>query len=598
MKNSCNFRDDVVVLWNQEFQVIVLVIRVANSWAINMADSRKTQEGGGNGKPSGARTSKSRRLWVIVPLLTFVVTAFVLAGWMRKPAASDLGGPRATFTARTDELIITVTETGNIKAQQSTDIICTLGGRGIEIASVVPEGTVITQEDVDNGKILCQLNSSELEDYYSREKTELSEDQAAYLQAQEAHLIQLKQNESDIAAAQLAVEFGMLDLQNYLGKSAAERLAAQVADDPNAAIEMSALLEFLGEPNSLGGEALQAFKKYENDILLADGQFQKYTDVLAGTQKLHDANYASDLDLKSAVLDMDRFRVQKESAVEALNLFKLYGLPKQTKQLLSDCFEAKRELVRTYAKTRSALAQAEVKLESTKAAYDLQTERVEKLQREIAACTIRAPSPGIVIYGTSTDWQKRREDPIEVGDSVYRGQKIFSIPNSSLMGVELRVHEASVNMVKPGQKAKITVEAHPDTAFEGEVTGVAPLPDPQRGWLDPGVKVYTTQVTIEGSHDIIKPGMSAKVEILVDHLYDVIIVPVQVVANRGGRKVCYIDTGGTPEQREVETGAFNEIFVEIVSGVEVGENVLLSPPRNLEQKTDSKAERTVAAIAG
>ncbi|KPK40880.1 MAG: hypothetical protein AMJ65_10310, partial [Phycisphaerae bacterium SG8_4] len=513
-----------------------------------------------------AKARKGRRHWLIVLVMAIAATAFVLAGWMRKPAADDLGAARATFTARRDELIITVIETGNIKAQQSTDIMCDVGGRGMEIESIVPEGTVITQEDVDNGRILCQLNSSELEDYYSREKTELSQDQASYLQAQEAHLIQLKQNESDIAAAQLAVEFGKLDLQNHLGKSAAEKLAAQVEHDPNATIEMSVLLEFLGEPNSLGGEALQTLKQYENDILLADGQFQKYTDVLAGTQKLYDANYASALDLKSAELDVDRFRVQKESADEALNLFKLYGLPKQTKQLLSDYSEAKRELVRTYARTRSELAQAEVRLESTKAAYDLQTERVEKLRREIAACTIRAPSPGIVIYGTSADWEQRREDPIEVGDQVRRGQKIFSIPNSNLMGVQLRVHEAWVNMVKPGQQAKVTVEAHPDTPFQGKVTSVAPLPDPQRGWLDSGSKVYTTQVTIDGSHDIIKPGMSAKVEILADHLHDVVIVPVQVVANRGGRKVCYIENGGTPEEREVRTGAFNDIFVEIVSG--------------------------------
>jgi RND family efflux transporter MFP subunit len=535
---------------------------------------------------------------LIFAFLAIAGTAFVLAGWLRAPARSDLSNVRATFTARKDELIITVVETGNIKAQQSTDIMCDLGGRGIEIASIVPEGTVITQEDVDNGRILCQLNSSELEDYYSREKTEFSEDQASYLQAQESHLIQLKQNESDIATAQLAVEFGLLDLQNYLGKTAAEKLVCLVEEDPNTTIEMSVLMEFLDEPNSLGGEALQAIKQYRNDILLADGQFQKFTDVLAGTIKLHDANYASALDLKSAQLDVDRVRVQKESAEEAENLFKLYGMPKQTKQLLSDYSEAKRELVRTFARTRSALAQAEVRLESTEATYDLQKERVEKLRGEIAACTIRAPSPGIVIYGTSADWEKRREDPIEVGDQVHRGQKIFSIPNSSLMGVQLRVHEASVNMVKPGQKAKVTVEAHPDTPFEGEVTSVAPLPDPQRGWLDPGVKVYTTQVTIEGSHDIIKPGMSAKVEISVGHLRDVTIVPVQVVANRGGRKVCYIDTGGTPEEREVETGAFNDIFVQIVSGVDIGENVLLSPPRNLEQKLDPRTDKSVAAIAG
>ncbi|UCF15529.1 MAG: hypothetical protein JSW59_19190, partial [Phycisphaerales bacterium] len=341
----------------------------------------------GNSQSGGAKGRRGKRLWVIVALLVVAAVAVVLSGWMREPAQDGLGKTRATFEARRDELIVTVVETGSVKAQITTDIMCDVGGRGIEIASIIPEGTVITQADVDRGMILCQLNASDLEDYYSREKTELSTDQAAYLQAQEAHLIQLKQNESDIAAAQLAVEFGMLDLQNYLGQTAAEKLVALVERDPNSTIQMSVLMEFLAEPNSLGGEALQSLKQYTDNILLADGQFQKYTDVLAGTIKLHDANYASDLDLQSAKLDVNRFRVQKESAEEALNLFKLYGLPKQTKQYLSDYFEAKRELARTYVRTRSQLAQAEVTLESTKATYELQTERVAKLQREIDACT-------------------------------------------------------------------------------------------------------------------------------------------------------------------------------------------------------------------
>ena len=73
---------------------------------------------------------------------------------------------------------------------------------------------------------------------------------------------------------------------------------------------------------------------------------------------------------------------------------------------------------------------------------------------------------------------------------VRRGQKIFTIPNSNVMGVELRIHESSVNKVKPGQDVTVTVEAHPDLSFHGKLVKIAPLPDPQHGWFDPGVKVY------------------------------------------------------------------------------------------------------------
>jgi len=549
------------------------------------------QTGSKNGRQGGTGKRKAKRLWIIIFLLIIGGTAIVLSGWMRTPLSTDAEGASSTFTVREDDLVITVTESGNIKAQESTDIMCEVEGRGVEIASIVPEGTVITQEDVKKGMILCQLNAAELQDRYNRELIEFSTDKANYLGAQESHLIQKKQNESDIAAAQLAVEFGLMDLQNYLGEKASQELVDEESRDPNVVIEMATLLGLLDDPNDLGGEASQMLKQYQNDILLAEGQLEKATDVLTGTQKLHDANYASDLDLKSAQLDVNRFRIQTDSAAEALRLYKLYNFPKQTKQYMSDYHEAKRELDRTVASTRSELAQAQARLESTEASFNLQKSHVAKLERQIAACIIRAPSPGIVVYGTSADWHQRREDPIEVGDMVRRGQKIFTIPNSNVMGVELRVHESSVNKVLPGLDVTITVEAHPDMAFHGKVVKVAPLPDPQQGWLDPGVKLYTTYVTIEGSHEVLKPGMSAKVEILVEQLHGVKIVPVQVVENRTGKKFCYVATDSGPQEREVVTGAFNNTFVEIVSGLQVGERVLLSPPQGIEREPASETKQ-------
>jgi HlyD family secretion protein len=555
-----------------------------------VVNHRNKQPGNKNGwQGSGKRNSK--RFWIIFLLLIIGGAAIVLSGWMRTPLSAETDGDSGTFTVREDDLVITVTESGNIKAQESTDVMCEVEGRGVEIASIIPEGTVITPEDVANGKILCQLNAAELQDNYNRELIDFSAAKANYLGAQEAYLIQKKQNESDIAAAQLAVEFGLMDLQNHLGEKTSQKLADEVRRDPNVAIDVSILLELLDDPNELGGEASQMLKKYQNDILLAEGQLGKATDVLTGTQKLHDANYASDLDLKSAQLDVNRFRIQKESAEEALRLYKLYNFPKQTKQFLSDYQEAKRELDRTVARTRSELAQAQAKLESTEASFDLQKSHVAKLERQIAACVIHAPSPGIVIYGSSSDWYQRREDPIEVGDMVRRGQKIFTIPNSNIMGVELRVHESSVNKVLPGQDVTVTVEAHPDLAFLGKVVKVAPLPDPQHGWFDPGVKVYTTYVTIEGSHEVLKPGMSAKVEILVERLHNVKIVPVQIVENRAGKKFCYVATDSGPAEREVVTGAFNNTFVEIASGLQVGEKVLLSPPRGIEREPASETKQ-------
>ncbi|MHC4628674.1 MAG: hypothetical protein ACYTDV_16980, partial [Planctomycetota bacterium] len=123
----------------------------------------------------------------------------------------------------------------------------------------------------------------------------MASDEATLTEAQENYHIQRNQNDSDITAAKLALAFGLLDLQNYLGKNVARRLLEELAVDPNELVEVTTLAEFLAEPNNLGGEALQTQKQHENDILLAEGQFEKATDVFEGTQKLYDANYASAL---------------------------------------------------------------------------------------------------------------------------------------------------------------------------------------------------------------------------------------------------------------------------------------------------------------
>lgn len=532
-------------------------------------------------RPSRPLPARRKRRWgwfvLVIPVL--LVSGFVIS--KRSAEATDASGKPGTFAARKDDLTITVVESGHIKAQQSTDVVCEVEGRGMEIISILPEGTVITLQDVEDGRIVCELNASDLQDNLNQEQVVFSNAKATYTEAQEGLLIQKKQNESDLAEAELAVQFGLMDLRKHLGEAVARRLVEDVDRDPNAVIDVAALLKLLEDPTSEGGAAKQKLKELEDAIVLAKAKLTQADQELTSSKKLRDANYAPEIEVRQKELTVQSYKIQSEQAADTLDLYRRYDFPKETRKFLSDYREAQRELERTHARNRSRLAQAQAKLESARASYELHEARVAKLQRQIGGCIMRAPSPGIVIYGTSADWRQRREDPVEVGDMVHKGQKILTIPNSGLMGVELAVHESSVDKVRVGQQAKVTVEAFPDRAFPGRVTSVAPLPDPQQGWLDPGVKVYTTHVIIDGSHDFIKPGMSAKVEILIEELHDTMIVPVQVVANRDGKKVCYVWSSGAAAPRVVETGAFNDVFVQVLSGLEVGEEVLLSPPRLL-----------------
>src|SRR2546427_5014549 len=129
------------------------------------------------------------------------------------------------------------------------------------------------------------------------------------------------------------------------------------------------------------------------------------------------------------------------------------------------------------------------------------------------------------------------------------------------MAVKVRIHESYIKKIKPGQQVRITADAFPDKLLEGEVSKVGLLPDSQNRWMNPDLKGYLTTITINGTYDWLKPGMSAKVEIRVKELPDLVYVPIQAVAPIAGKQFCYLASRGQPEQREVEIGEFNDEFI-------------------------------------
>ena len=96
--------------------------------------------------------------------------------------------------------------------------------------------------------------------------------------------------------------------------------------------------------------------------------------------------------------------------------------------------------------------------------------------------------------------------------------------------------------------------------------------------MNPDMKVYLTTITIDGNYDWVKPGMSAKVEILVNKLDDCVYVPVQAVAPDSGKQICYVANGLKHERREIQIGQFNDDFIEVKNGLKEGERVLLRAP--------------------
>jgi len=521
------------------------------------------------------RKSKTAKRVLLILIGLLAVIAVGVFGFSRfMPGGSGRSNPSTgVFTVKRGDLTISVTEGGDIKAVKSEIIRSKVEGRP-GIVNIIPEGTIINTEDVNN-LVLVELDSSNLTEQLPQRQIDLSAAEASATEAKEAYDIQVKQNESDITAAELTEKFAMMDLQKYIGDTVAQKLIEKINTDPNSDIDMSLLLEDVNDPNG-GSEASQKLRELTGAITLAQENFEKAAYELDWTIKLYAKEYVAETELKEDQLTKTRYEIEMEKARIALRLFELYEFPKQVQQLLSDYKEAGLELERTKARARSQLAQAEAKRSGAEATLLQQQERLRKLQEQLTACTIKAPAPGQVVYWSSTErWTRIK---IEQGAEIPEGYRIISIPDTSKMKVEIKVHETWIDNIEPGQKAEITVAAFPDQVFTGEVLSKAPLADQSNFW-ESDVKRYVTDVSIDGTYDFLKTGMTGKVTVVIDKLEDVLHVPIQSVVTEDKKKVCYVMTGRGSEKREVETGLFNDDFVEIKNGLTAGEKVVLNPPR-------------------
>lgn len=333
--------------------------------------------------------------------------------------------------------------------------------------------------------------------------------------------------------------------------------------------------------NKLGdGEAKQKLRKFEDDLQVAQKELGQAKTTAEGTKRLFEKGFVTKTDMERDEIAYENSRLKVQTAASARDLFLKYDFVKSAEDALSKYAQAVRELDKARRVAVSKAAQAKAKLKSAQGQYEVQSRQRDDLKEQLEKCSLRAKKSGLVVYGASGDDMVfyGGEERIREGASVRERQVILTIPDLSRMSVKVRIHESYIKKVAKGQKARITVDAFPDEVLTGEVTKVGVLPDSQNRWMNPDMKVYLTTITIDGSHDWVKPGMSAKVEILVNHIDDCVRVPVQAVSPDGDKQVCYVAGGLKPERREVQVGDFNDEFIEIKGGLKEGERVLLRIP--------------------
>jgi RND family efflux transporter MFP subunit len=187
---------------------------------------------------------------------------------------------------------------------------------------------------------------------------------------------------------------------------------------------------------------------------------------------------------------------------------------------------------------------------------------------------IRAPFSGTVLR---KDAEVGEVVAPSVGGGLTRGA-VVTMADLTSLEVEVDVNEAYIGRIRGGRPARITLDAYPDTTFRGSVRQVVPTADRQRATVQ-------VKVSIDDHDSRILPEMGAKVDFLepaappaaggAAPTRTTIRVPSTVVRTDGGTSVVWILRDGRLVRRPVTTGPVSGGFLEIRSGLDGGEQLLV-----------------------
>jgi len=473
-------------------------------------------------------------------IFVFIVAIGLAAVWLKVVRGSDRPGSElATFVVKRGPLTISVPESGTIKSREQVTIKNEVEGR-TSIVYLIPEGT-----HVKKGELLVELDVSTLDDTKIDQEIKVQNAEAAYIDANETLAVVENQAQSDIDVAKLTLKFAEQDLEQY---------------------------------NE--GQYPKDKKTAENSITLREEELTRAQETLVWSQKLFEQKYLSKSDLQADQLGVTRSNNNLELAQEELRLLEEFTRQRNIDQLESDLHQAKMALERTQRKARANVVQAKADLKAKELEYSRQQDKLKKIEDQLGKATITAPTDGMVIYATSARRGGFRDNrqPLDEGVEVFERQELIYLPTAASAMAEVDVHETSLEKVRPGLPALITVDALPGKKFIGTVNRIAPLPDPQSMWMNPDLKVYNTEIYLEGNDPNLRTGMSCKAEIVVQQHEDTVYVPVTSVLRVSGTPAVYVFKAGVVEERKVEIGLDNNRMVRIVSGLSEGELVLLTPP--------------------
>lgn len=189
---------------------------------------------------------------------------------------------------------------------------------------------------------------------------------------------------------------------------------------------------------------------------------------------------------------------------------------------------------------------------------------------DLSYTEIRAPIAGVV-----------SQRMVKLGNLITQHQALFVIDDFDPLWAVLHVPERQLDLLQPGQPARLRADAFPGREFEGQVLRISPVIDAATG---------TFAVTASFSDDSgrLRPGIFGRIEVVHDRRSGVATIPEEAVLNEDGTQAVFVlvgdpgsDGARTVERREIRTGYHEASRIEVIEGLAEGEEVVTAGKNSL-----------------
>jgi HlyD family secretion protein len=475
---------------------------------------------------------KRRTLYALLGTIAIVAVVAVVV-WRIRAAAAPTEEYQTAVVER-GALLVAVSASGTIEPHERVSLSFDQTGLVAEVlvgvGDTVAEGDVLTRLDTDGLTLQVQQAQASLAS---------AEAQLAKLRAG-ARQEELAAAEANVRAIEAQMDSAAAQLDRLEDGASESEIAAAEAELAAATVAWLRAEEFhdrtmecftLNVPGfkgticpALGPHEERARYNVEaTEKALAAAQ-ARYDEALEGT----DANQirAAEADVLAATAQRDAAQAQLDLLVDGATDAQIASVEAQVEQ------------------AQAALAEAELALE---------------------LATLHAPFDGVIA--------EVNVKANEMAPSVLPAVTALDISDFHLT---VRVDEIDIDRLAPGQAAEVTVEAFPGLILDGTVETIAPA-----ATFEGGVVYYDVRIDLEPTDVPIRADMTASVTVVVDELFDVLLIPTWVVRVDTTTGRTYVDKleGNETERVDVTLGVRYEGLVEVVAGLGEGDAIVWLPTR-------------------